>query len=240
MAYLRELQKRHKITASEMARLSQVFADVLQQPTLAFTQQAAWAWVNGTRTPRPEHRKSLAMIFQVPLEDLNRVMDGSAQIPRPIVRPVTVYVRGDDREFDYRLTVKTSIDFGRPAIYKGWGEIFQPPPVRLQRHFKRLTHTLFGWIPDRSVSPMVRYPRSLAPLSEDRAALGNENTVDKHVWFVYRPDGMLDFGIAFQEGRWLHLTKPNQPDEPVQKYPLSRVDLVGYVAGRVLFHLDLL
>ena len=242
MVYLQELQKRQKTSASEMARLSRVLADKLQQPGLAFKHQAAWSWFKGTRSPGREHRMSLAMIFRIPLEELERGLEGSVQVPdtKPIVRPVVIQVRRNDREFEYHATVKGEIDLGRPAIYKNWDDMFRPTPLRLQRHFKRLQCSLFGWVPDESLSPMVRYSRSLVPLNEHRLALGDENNVDKRIWFVYLTGEVLDFGIAFQEGRWLYLSKPNLPGAPVQRILRSRVDLVGYVAGKVLFHLDLL
>lgn len=242
MVYLQELQKRQKTSASEMARLSRVLADRLQQPGLAFKQQAAWSWLKGTRSPRREHRISLAMIFRVPLDELNRGLEGPVKVPdmTPIVRPAVVHVHRNDRDFEYYATVKGEIDLSRPAIYKNWGDLFRPPPVRLQRHFNGLKCSLFGWVPDSSLSPLVRYSRSLVPLNEQRTALGDENTVDKRIWFVYMPGDVLDFGIAFQEGRWLHLSKPNLPGAPAQKILRSRADLVGYVAGKVLFHLDLL
>jgi hypothetical protein len=242
MVYLQELQKRQKTSASEMARLSRVLADKLQQPGLAFKQQAAWSWFKGTRSPGREHRMSLAMIFRIPLEDLERGLDGPVQVPdtTPIVRPVVIQVRRNDREFEYHATVKGEIDLGRPAIYKNWEDMFRPTPLRLQRHFKGLQCSLFGWVPDKSLSPLVRYSRSLVPLNEERLALGDENNVDKRIWFVYLPGEVVDFGIAFQEGRWLHLSRPNLPGAPVQRILRSRVDLVGYVVGKVLFHLDLL
>ena len=242
VVYLQELQKRHKTSASEMARLSRVLADKLQQPGLAFKQQAAWSWFKGTRSPGREHRVSLAMIFRVPLEELERGLDGPVQLPdtTPIVRPAVIHLRRNDRDFEYHATVKGEIDLGRPAIYKKWDDMFRPTPLRLQRHFTGLQSSLFGWVPDKSLSPMVRYSRSLVPLNEQRAALGDENSIDKRIWFVYLPGEVLDFGIAYREGRWLHLSKPNLPGSPVQKFLRSRVDLVGYVAGKVLFHLDLL
>lgn len=242
MVYLQELQKRQKTSASEMARLSRVFADRLQQPGLAFKQQAAWSWLKGTRSPRREHRMSLAMIFRVPLEELERGLDGPVQVPdtTPIVRPAVIHVRRNDRDFEYHATVKGEINLDRPAIYKNWDDMFRPAPLRLQRHFHGLKCSLFGWVPDKSLSPMVRYGRSLVPLNEQRATPGDGNSVDKRIWFVYLPGEVLDFGIAFQEGRWLHLSKPTLPGAPVQKILRSRVDLVGYAAGKILFHLDLL
>lgn len=242
VAYLQELMRRQKTSASAMARLSRVFAEKLQQPGLGFTQQAAWSWLNGTRSPRPEHRMALAMIFRVSLEELNLGLDGPMPMPdpTPIVKPAMVHVHRNDRDFQYHVTVKSEIDLSRPATYKHWGDIFQPRPVCLHRHFNGIKHSLFGWVPDQTLSPLVRYPRSLVPLSEERATLGGEDTVDKRIWFVYLPGGLLDFGIAYQEGRWLHISKPSLPDAPVQKFLRSRVDLVGYVAARVLFHLDLL
>jgi hypothetical protein len=78
----------------------------------------------------------------------------------------------------------------------------------------------------------------MVPLNVARTALGDVNAIDKRGWFIYLPDGKLDFGIAFREGPWLHLAKPNRPGTATERYPLSRVDLVGYIAGRVLFRID--
>lgn len=239
--FLEKLRKQHGINAAEMARLSRVFAQKFQQPTLAFKQQAAWAWMNGTRTPNAEHRRALAMIFRISLAELNLRLDGPQALPdpSPVIRPAVVYVRKGYRDFVHRLTVRSDIDFGRAAIYRDWGEMFEPPAVRLRRHFGRCKTSLYGWIPDQSMSPLIHHPRSLVPLNDQRAALGDATTIDKRIWFLYLPGGQLDFGIAFQEGRWLHLSKPNLSHGRAQQYLRSRTDLVGYVLGRVLFHIDL-
>jgi hypothetical protein len=48
-------------------------------------------------------------------------------------------------------------------------------------------------------------------------------------------------GIAHREGRSLVLSKLNRDHSTLSKrYPLSRIDLVGHVTGKVLFHLDVL
>lgn len=241
VVFLEKLRSRHGINASEMSRLSRVFAQRFQQATLAFKQQAAWAWLNGTRTPNGEHRRALAMMFQIPLDQLNLGLDGPQALPdtRPVIRPAVVHLRKGYRDFIHRLTVRSDIDFSRAAIYRNWGDLFEPPAVRLRRHFGRCKASLFGWIPDHSMSPLVHHARSLVPLNDQRAALGDATTIDKRIWFLYLPGGQLDFGIAFQEGRWLHLSKPNFPHAPAQQYLRSRIDLVGYVSGRVLFHIDL-
>jgi transcriptional regulator with XRE-family HTH domain len=238
--YLRELQKRHKLTASEMARLSQVYAERLDIKGLAFTHQAAWAWLNGTRAPRPEHRRALAMIFQVPIGELNRAFDQleHAIESSTLLRPVTVRVERNDRTFEYRLTISGSIDLDKPALYRNWEELFQPAPVRLRRHMEKIHCSQFGWIHDSSVSPLVRYARSLVPLATERTALADVSSADKKIWFVYLPTGVLDFGVAYKEGPWLCLVKAESQKPEMRKYLLKRVDLIGHVSGKVLFHVD--
>jgi transcriptional regulator with XRE-family HTH domain len=237
--YLRDLQRRQGLTLREIARRSRVFAEALEQPELAFKHQAVSSWLSGTRNPRPGHRRLLAMIFEVPLEDLNRGCDGvfDSLNTGAILKPVMVHVHGVERSYEYKLTLRSDIDLDRPAVYQSWAEIFRPWPAPLMRHFGRLKYTLFGWIPDTSASPMVRYPRSLVPLSTRRTSLRKENFGEQKIWFVYLPDGSLDLGIASREGRWLVLLRRRGSGSEAQKYPLARVDLVGYVTGKTLFHL---
>jgi transcriptional regulator with XRE-family HTH domain len=237
--YLRDLQKRHGLTMREIARRSRVLAEELGQPKLAVQHQAVSAWLSGTRNPRAEHRRLLSMIFQVPLDELNRGCDGvfDQRNTSAILNPVAVHVHGVDRSFEYRLTLRNDIDLNVPAVYRHWAEIFRPWPAPLARHFGRLKYKLFGWIPDRVASPLVRYPRSLVPLSTGGVTLREEDLADQRIWFVYLPDGSLDAGIASREGRWLVLLKGSESGPDARKYPLARVDLVGYVTGKTLFHL---
>lgn len=179
------------------------------------------------------------MIFHVSLEELNRACDGGdfEEVDADqILKPVIVQVHGNDRFFEYRLSVRNDIDLGQPAIYQHWADMFRPWPAPLVRHFGRLRYTLFGWIPDASASPLVRNPRSLVPLETRRSLPQGPDPFDKQIWFVYLPNGALDAGIAFREGRTLVLSKPKGPGSTTQTFPLSRVDLVGRVMGRTLFH----
>lgn len=238
--YLRELQKRVGLKVREIARRSRVFADSLGEPTTAFGHQAVSSWLNGTRNPRPEHRRLLAMIFHVPLAEFNRGCDGpTSEIDADsILKPVVVHVQGLDQTFNYSLTIKSSVDLSRPAIFQHWTDLFHPWPAPLVKHFGRTTATLFGLVPDRSASPLIRYARSLVPLDTNRAALQDEGSTDKKIWFLYLPDGVIEVGIAFREGHWIFVSRPNVPGREMQKYPLSRVDLIGWVTGKILFHLD--
>lgn len=237
--YLRDLQRRLGITLRETARRSRVLADELGEPKLAFKHQAISAWLNGTRNPRAEHRRVLSMIFHVPLEELNRGCDGVFEPPNTdaILRPVIVHVHGPDRFFEYKLTLRNDLDLSVAAIYQNWADLFRPWPAPLMRHFGRLEYKLFGWIPDKSASPMVRYPRSLVPLSTRGATLRHESFTDQKIWFVYLPDGRVDLGLASREGRWLVLLKRADSGPEARKYPLDRIDLLGYVTGKTLFHL---
>jgi transcriptional regulator with XRE-family HTH domain len=238
--YLRELRKRLDLKVREISRRSRVFADTLGEPKTGFGHQAVSAWLNGTRNPRPEHRRVLAMIFHVPLAEFNRGCDGpTSEIDADsILKPVIVHVQGHDQTFDYSLTIKRSMDLSRPAIFQHWTDIFHPWPAPLIKHFGRLTATLFGLVPDKSASPLIRYARSLVPLDTTRAALQSESSTDKKIWFLYLPNGLIEVGIAFRDGPWILVSKPNTPDRHIQKYPLSRVDLIGWVTGRILFYLD--
>jgi hypothetical protein len=180
------------------------------------------------------------MIFHVSLEEMNRGCDGDTfdQIDADeILKPVVVQVHGNERFFEYGLTIRSDIDLGSPAIYQHWEEMFRPWPAPLMRHFGRLKYQLFGWIPDRSAHPLVRNPRSLVPLDPHRSFSQGAESIDKQVWFVYLPNGKLDVGIAFREGRSLVLSKAEDSEGAARRYPLSRVDLAGRVIGKTLFHI---
>jgi len=239
--YLRELQRRVGLRVREIARRSRVFAESLGEPKTAFGHQAVSAWLNGTRNPRPEHRRILAMIFHVPLDEFNRGCDGpTSEIDADsILKPVIVHVQGHDQAFDYSLTIKSGVDISRPAIFQHWTDLFDPWPAPLVKHFGRTTASLFGLVPDRSLSPLIRYAHSLVPIDTNKTALQDESSIDKKIWFVYLPDGQLEVGVAFRDGRWIVISKPHVSGYHMQKYPLSRVDLIGWVTGKTLFHLDL-
>jgi len=237
--YLREQQANHGLTLREIARRGQVLAEALGQDQLAFSHQALSAWINGARNPRPDHRRMLAMIFHVTIDEFNRGCDGAGldEIDADeILKPVTVEVYGNEQVFEYKLTVRGEIDLARPAVYRHWADMFRPWPAPLARHFGRLKQELFGWIPDRSGSPMVRQRRSLVPLEPRGPLPEGAESIDKQVWFVYLPDGELEAGMAFREGRSIVLSKARGAETP-KRYPLSRVDLVGRVVGKALFHI---
>jgi hypothetical protein len=180
------------------------------------------------------------MVFGVSIEEMNRGFDRIAfdQVnANQILKPVIVEVHGNERLFEYRLTIRNDIDLNRPAVYRNWTEIFRPWPAPLMRHFGRLRYELYGWIPDRSVYPLVRCLRALVPLDSRRQLREGAESIDKEIWFVYLPTGKLDVGFAFREGRSIVLAKAGRATTAAQRFPLSRVDLVGRVIGRTLFHL---
>jgi hypothetical protein len=179
------------------------------------------------------------MIFHVTVDEMNRGCDGAAfnhLDADVILKPVTIDVYGNEQLFEYKLTIRGEIDLSRPAVYQHWADMFRPWPAPLMRHFGRVKHELFGWIADRSGSPIVRNPRCLVPLEAHRSLPHGPDNIDSQIWFVYLPEGKLEVGIAFREGRWVVLSKAIESGV-VRRYLLSRVDLVGRVAGKPLFHL---
>jgi hypothetical protein len=89
---------------------------------------------------------------------------------------------------------------------------------------------------------MVHYPQCLVPLEEVSGhdglrLLDSAISNQKRVWFVYLPDGHLHVGIGCREGRYFSFAKNSGKGIVVQRYPLSRVELVGYVTGNTLFHM---
>jgi len=240
--YLQDLQHRSGLSVREVARRSRVLAEGLHEPRLAFQHQAMSGWLNGKRKPTTEHRRALALIFQISLEELNRGLDGPLDQARAdaVLKPVLVHVRGNKQSFEHKATLPTSLDISRPAVYRHWTDLFQPRPGALIRHFREINHDLFGWIPDNCAGPLIS-PRSLVPVNTSAAHLEEAEAVQKRIWFIYVPGGDLDVGIAHREGRSLVLSKFSRDSSAVsKKYPLSRIDIVGHVTGKVLFHLDLL
>lgn len=238
---LYDLRTRSGLSVREIARRSRVLAEALHEPRLAFQHQAMSGWLNGKRKPTIEHRKALALIFQISLEELNNCLDGPLDQARAnaILKQVLVHVRGNKQSFKHKATLKSSLDISRPAVYRHWTDLFQPWPGALMRHFREIDHDLFGWIPDNSAGPLIAHPRSLVPVNTSAAHLEEAEAVQKRIWFVYVPGGDLDVGIAHREGRSLVLSKFNHGHTAlIKKYPLSRVDIVGHVTGKVLFHLD--
>jgi len=240
---LHHLQNRSGLSVREVARRSRVLAEALHEPRLAFQHQAMSGWLNGKRKPTMQHRKALALIFQVSLEELNSGLDGPLDQASAdaVLKPVLVHVRGNRQSFEHKATLPSSLDISRPAVYRRWTDLFHPWPGALIRHFREIDHDLFGWIPDNSAGPLIAHPRSLVLVNTSAARLEEAEAVQKRIWFVYVPGGDLDVGIAHREGRSLVLSKFSHDQSAVSKrYPLSRIDIVGHVTGKILFHLDVL
>lgn len=241
--YLRDLQHRSGLSIREIARRSQVLAEALHEPHLAFQHQAMSGWLNGKRKPTIEHRKALSLIFRISLEELNCGLEGPLDQASAdaVLKPVLVHVRGNKHSFQHKATLPSSLDISRPAVYRHWTDLFQPRPGALIRHFREINHDLFGWIPDNCTGPLIAHPRSLVPVNSSSAHLEEAESVQKRIWFIYVPGGDLEVGIAHREGRSLVLSKFSHDHSALSKrYPLSRIDIVGHVTGKVLFHLDVL
>jgi len=253
--YLRGLSERFDLSAREIALLSQEFAKALKRPELAVSHQAVSNWLGGTRTPLPEHRELLRKIFNnqatrhperlyVTSKDFKVGCDGPAARQlhlrlnlTSVLCPVTVSVFGKERNFGYSLTVGTDFDARNAAVYERWSDIFRPRPNRLMRHFAKLKHSLFGWIPHTTVRPLVNYACALLPLGTQRSKLQETDYPNKRIWFVHLPDGRVDVGTASCEGRWLSFSESLLAGEQSHRYPLSRVDLLGYLVDRPLFYM---
>jgi hypothetical protein len=239
--YLRGLYKRQSISTREIAKLSKTFAEALNQPKNAFTHQAFLTWLEGSCYPRPEHRELLAMIFDVPLAEVDQGCNGTRTVrlnPHKVVTRVNIHIYNRDRRFVYPLTVKAEIDLTQAAIYERWSDMFRPIPSALMRHFGRVDRTLFGWMPKTSVRSLMHYSDSLLPLDTTQSNLKEVEFPDKRIWFLYLPDGRLVAGTAFREGRCLTLLDSLSSGKQSQRYPLSGVELIGYVADKCLFHLE--
>lgn len=192
-------------------------------------------WLNGTRNPRSEHRRILANILQVPFQELDREIEG-AELGSDEPNNVDLRVYGaDGTVFEYSLTLAEGVDLRRPSLYEHWADMFSSRPAPLMRHFRAAKHNLFGWIPDDSGYPVVLHAPCLVPLKTDRLRLESSITNQRRVWFVYLPDRTLDVGLAYREHRSLFLVKADK--RRVMEYPLSNIDLIGYVTDRVLFQI---
>lgn len=234
--YLRELLHRRQLSPGEVARRSSMVACQAGSVTSAFSRQAVASWISGQRNPRPANRQLLARILQVPLEELNRNCSGMIEelSVGPLFYEVDVRVYGrDDDMFGYNLTLPPSTDLSQPAVYRHWGDMFSSRPAQLMRHFRRLRYKLYGWIPDDAGSPLIRRYPCLVPLHSERLTLDSESANQCKVWFVFSPDRCLQVGFAYREQRSLVLLRRGHL--PARKYPLSKIDLVGYVTGRTLF-----
>lgn len=235
--YLRELLLRHRLSPHEVACRSAIIAAQLGLPELKFSRQAVSSWVNGTRTPRPGHRQILAIIVQVPLEELNRNWERAIELPTiPLLREVSVRVLGKNNEtFEYALALGPGIDLSRPAVYRRWADMFSSRPEPLMRHFRNMNYTLFGWINNDAGSPLILHYPCLVPLHTDRLTLETRNAYQRKVWFIYLPDRSLTVGFAYRDKHSLVLVENGQ--RPARRYPLSNIDLVGYVTGKPLFQI---
>ena len=236
--YLRELLHQRRFSAQEVAMRSSIIAEQARTPELAFSRQAVTSWVNGTRVPRLASRQLLARILETPLEEMNRKCGGAVQDlnlePIPCQANVRVYGR-DDEEFGYNLMLSSGTNLSQPAVYRHWGDMFTWRPAQLTRHFRRLKYKQYAWIPDDAARPLIlRYP-CMVPLHTERLNLESEAVNERKVWFVYSPDHCLEFGVAYREHQSLVLL--NQRDMPAKKYPLSKIDLIGYVTGKTLFQI---
>jgi hypothetical protein len=234
------LQQRQGVSAREIARRGKVIAVALQKPQLAFTHRAVCGWLNGMRNPSLEHRRVLAVILCVSLDELNHGCDGpfDEQEAAATLKQVTVRVLGKERTFEYRMTVSSRVDLDRPAVYQHWADMFSPWPASLVRHLGRTKHDLFGWIPGLARSPSLHEAGVLVALNAQRPKLDPAGTLDAPTWFVYLPGGRLDIARAVREDRWLVLSRTDIHGLKVERYPLSRIDLVGRVTGRALFEVN--
>lgn len=180
----------------------------------------------------------LAPILGVSFEQLNHGCDYpfDEQEAAAALKPVIVRAFGRERIFEYRMTVKSGIDLNRPAVYQHWADMFSPWPSSLVRHFGRIQHDLYGWVPRLSYRSSVDAAGTLVKLEAHRPKLDPVGIVDPRTWFAYLPQGRLKVGKALRENRWLILTALAGTARP-ERYPLSRVDLVGRVTGGVLLEI---
>lgn len=177
----------------------------------------------------------LAPILGVSFEQLNHGCDYpfDEQEAAAALKPVIVRAFGRERTFEYRMTVRSAIDLDRPAVYQHWADMFSPWPASLVRHFGQMQHDLYGWVPRLSYKSSVDTAGTLVKLEAHGPKLEAAGTVDPRTWFVYLPQGRLMVGKAVREDHWLIFTALSGTAGP-ERYPLSRVDLVGRVMGRVL------
>lgn len=234
--YLNELLRRRRLSARELAWRSEAVAKELGRADLAFSRQTVSLWLNGSREPRLEHRKMLSVILDVPLPELNHEID-EEELGVEVGNNVNVQVYGtDSATFEYSLTLAEGVDLLHPAVYQHWADMFSSRPAPLMRHFRAMKYELFGWIPDDSGYPFVMHAPCLVPLNTDRLVVESSVTNQRRVWFMYLRDRALKVGFAYGKGHALFLLAPNR--KRVEGYPLSSVDLIGYVTGKVLFHID--
>jgi transcriptional regulator with XRE-family HTH domain len=235
--YLGALLRLRNLSAREVAWRSNAVAREFGRPELAFSHQTVSFWLNGTRNPRSEHKRILAKILQVPLQELDREIEGAELVSDELAN-VNVRVYGaEGTVFEYSLTLAPGVDLRYPTLYEHWADMFSSRPAPLMRHFRAVKYKLFGWIPDDSGYPFVVQAPCLVPLKADRLSVENRITTQRRVWFIYLPDRTLEVGSAYQERNSLFLLKPDV--RRIKEYPLSSIDLVGHVTGKVLFHIAL-
>lgn len=243
--YLTSLLSSSEVSAREFARRSKLIAGELGKPELAVSHQAVSSWLNGTRHISGKHKEVAAMILGVSIAELSSGCDPEPDIvvdPTFTAKPTVVVVPSSIRSYQYSLALKADIDLSRPAIYQDWSSMFSFPPTHLQRHLRNINSDSFGWIPDQSASPMVHYPGCLVPvagISERNSLqmLDPAESSQRHVWFVYLPDGQLHVGIGYRNNHSFVFTKNVGNRLVLIEFPLRRVDLVGCFIGKVVFHL---
>lgn len=244
-AYLSGVLSRKNISAREIARRTKMLAEECAKPELAVGHQAVSGWVKGSRRPTLEHRRVLATVLDIPLEELNRACEPDKGLLTlwPAFKSTTIVVHGEFQRYEYKLMVRREIDISRPALYQQWTEMFSCPPVSLTRHLRHVSYNLFGWIPNQTASPMVHYPRCLVPVEavsgrDGLRMLDSAKSNQRRVWFVYLPDGNLHVGIGCRDGRSFALFRNHSKGIAIERYPLSRIELVGHVVGNILFHIE--
>lgn len=242
--YLTGLLSSSQVSAREFARRSKLIAGELGKPELAVSHQAVSSWLNGTRHISTKHKQVAAMILGLSIAEISSACDlePDAADPKFTARPTIVVVPSLLRSYQYSLALKTDIDLSRPAIYQDWSSMFSFPPTRLQRHLRNISYDSFGWIPDQSASPMVHYPQCLVPVAgvserNSLQMLDSAESSQRHVWFVYLPDGQLHVGIGYRNDHSFVFTRSVGNKFVLTQFPLRRVDLVGCFVGKVVFHL---
>jgi hypothetical protein len=242
--HLSDLLAGHDLSAREVARRSAIIAEELGNAKLKFGHQAVSSWLKGERHPSANHKQALAMILGISVADLTRALDAEIQSSNQFTtRFATVVVPGEFQTYRYILPIKNDIDIAQPAIYRDWSSMFSFPPTRLMRHLRNLHYDAFGWIPDNSASPMVHHPRCLVPLERVPPRnvlqkLDSAESSQRRVWFVYLPGGQLHVGIGYRNKRCFAFARNDANRIVTQEFPLSRIDLVGYFTGNVVFHLQ--
>jgi transcriptional regulator with XRE-family HTH domain len=237
--YLHSLIARDGRPLRTLADLGKRIAQELEIPSGEFSHQALSKWVRGSATPSAAHREVLAAILSVPLVELNQACDG----PRKVValgelfRPFQVIVPNGAGDFRYpNVTIRGSVDLKKAAVYQNWSDLFDPTPGVLVHHFLKSQFKALGWVPDQSGFPLIPYGQTMVPLCTERLALGDHNSLDKHIWFVYLPHDSIDVGVAWRERNTLLLAKA--ATNTIERFPMARIDLIGYATGKAAFRLE--